>query len=142
MNNEEVIAEMQKIHSAVNARYVGQRALIISDYNGQPYGSSRRSLRGTTVEIKHVFIDIDGMHFLTKEHSLCLGHDELAFYDAADADTERFGIKHAENVIDQQATELLKLKTKAAEVVAELRGLQGDAFEQAADIVADKLGVK
>jgi hypothetical protein len=43
-----------------NARELlaGRNAKIISDYNGQPYGSSRKSMKGQVLAIEDVYFDM------------------------------------------------------------------------------------
>jgi len=51
---------IQSIHDEVSAMIVGRQAKILSDYNGQPHGYSKKSLKGKVITIKYVLIDSFG----------------------------------------------------------------------------------
>lgn len=53
-NASDKIADLAKI---LSNRIIGRQAKIISDFNGQPVGSSRKSLRGKIITIKAVSVD-------------------------------------------------------------------------------------
>lgn len=54
---------------------------IRSDYNGQPYGRSRPSLRGKQCKIRSAFTDEDGLHIFIEGHRLSLHRDAVRFLE-------------------------------------------------------------
>ena len=50
-------SRIQRIHNEIVAMVVGRQARIISNYNGQCYGHSKKSMKGKVITIKHVLID-------------------------------------------------------------------------------------
>jgi hypothetical protein len=52
-----VFSEVKALQLKVDALVVGRPVRIMSDYNGQPYGRTRRSLRGETRTAERVHID-------------------------------------------------------------------------------------
>lgn len=79
MSPEQALVEVQRIHAELSKRYVGKKATIVSDYNGQDYGSSRPSQRGKTVEVHSVFLDSHGVFFFVYGERQSLRADELEF---------------------------------------------------------------
>lgn len=58
MTFEEAEKKLGETYKALNDRYAGKQAIITSDYNGQDYGRSKKSMKGKQVVIKYVcFID-------------------------------------------------------------------------------------
>lgn len=53
---QNVKANINKMNEAL----CGRKVVIKSDYNGQPHGSSKKSLKGTTATIRRFFFDTDG----------------------------------------------------------------------------------
>lgn len=80
-----VSEKIQQMHDRVSEMAVGRKARIISDFNRQPYGTSKKSLKGKIVTVKmtavdehdcyiwigpsisNVFIPIDEVEFLDSE---------------------------------------------------------------------------
>ena len=73
--------EEQIINASIKrakGHYIGKRIKIISDYNGQPYGISKKSLKGTVHRIANVYYTNDFLIFI-KGHRLGLRFDEVEF---------------------------------------------------------------
>ena len=79
MTPKEAVSEVQRIERELAQAYVGRTATIVSNYNGQDYGSSRPSKRGKTVEICRVHIDASGVYFFVRGERLSLREEELRF---------------------------------------------------------------
>lgn len=47
-----------------NKLYVGRRVKIVSNYNGQPHGRSKKSLKGTTQVVRHIILSFSGSVYL------------------------------------------------------------------------------
>jgi hypothetical protein len=56
---------------------VGRPVRILSDYNGQPYGRSRRSLRGETKTAERVVIDSQGIYLFLRDERVSIPVDEV-----------------------------------------------------------------
>ena len=57
---------------------IGRPVRILSDYNGQPYGRSKRSLRGETRTAERVHIDPHhGISLFLREERLSIPADEV-----------------------------------------------------------------
>ena len=56
---------------------VGRPVRILSDYNGQPYGRSRRSLRGETRTAERVHVDSRGIWLFLREERVSISVDEV-----------------------------------------------------------------
>jgi hypothetical protein len=74
-DEEQIITDSIK---RVKDHYIGKDIKIISDYNGQPYGSSKKSLKGTIHKIVKVYYTNDFFIFI-KGHRLGLRFDEVEF---------------------------------------------------------------
>lgn len=78
MTFEQAQAEFDRLKTELNAHYRGRRAVVTSDFNGQPFGISRRSLQGQELRICSVSLDSDlGIRVFINGYTLSLGIDEL-----------------------------------------------------------------
>lgn len=60
MAAEGLAEEMARLDRNINDMLAGRRVRITSDYNGQPYGSSRPSLRGKEYCVRAAFFSGEG----------------------------------------------------------------------------------
>ena len=58
---------------------IGWSIKIISNYNGQPVGRSRPSLKGQTRIIKHVFFAHSEFHYFIEDELCALSSDDFEF---------------------------------------------------------------
>lgn len=56
---------------------VGRPVRILSDYNGQPYGRSRRSLKGETKTAERVVVDSQGIYLFLRDERVSIPVDEV-----------------------------------------------------------------
>ena len=56
---------------------VGRPVRILSDYNGQPYGRSRRSLKGETKTAERVVVDSQGIYLFLRDERVSIPIDEV-----------------------------------------------------------------
>lgn len=66
--------------AAIHRILVGKKAVVLSDYNGQPYGSSRPSMKGKEIEIRSISMDgiaLDRIDVLPEGHRCYLPLEEL-----------------------------------------------------------------
>jgi hypothetical protein len=70
-----VIAKEKKLNTLLR----GRTARILSDYNGQPYGRSRKPMTGKDIEVAHVCLDRSGVTVLPKGERLYLHITDLRF---------------------------------------------------------------
>ncbi len=55
----------------------GSKIKILSNYNGQPHGSSKKSLKGTIQTIRYAFVDMGEIWiFIEGDHQAGLAYDE------------------------------------------------------------------
>ena len=59
----------------------GRKVRIISKYNGQPFGSSKKPLTGQVFTIKSVMFDFAGPMLFVEGQNLSLGLSEVEFVD-------------------------------------------------------------
>ena len=59
----------------------GKTIKILSDYNGQPYGQSKRSLKGECFTVTGSTVESDGIWLYIKEHNVGLNIEEVEFID-------------------------------------------------------------
>lgn len=73
------IRETQKgIHEAA----VGRRVRILSNYNGQPIGRSRPSLKGKVFHVTHAFwSDNNGVCLFIEDYGVSIPLNEVEFVD-------------------------------------------------------------
>jgi hypothetical protein len=72
--------EAEIIRLKANALVIGRPVRIISDYNGQPYGRSRRSLQGETRTVERAHIDTHGATSLfLRDERLSIPVEEVEF---------------------------------------------------------------
>lgn len=53
-------AEIIRTQTELEKLVIGRTATIVSDYNGQPFGTSKRSLKGQSFEVREVYITGNG----------------------------------------------------------------------------------
>jgi hypothetical protein len=88
-NNAEIQREckaysdkIRSIHDRVSKMLVGRKARIISNFNGQPYGTSHKSLKGKIMTIKMVSVDETDCQVYDGQVSNCyLRMDEVEFLE-------------------------------------------------------------
>lgn len=65
-------------HNLAESMLKGRSIRIVSDYNGQPYGSSKPSLCGQECVVEQVNFDMQwGISLKLKNHSLYIKLDEV-----------------------------------------------------------------
>jgi hypothetical protein len=67
-------------NAMANKALCGFKVRILSNYNGQPYGRSRKSLKGSIQIIDSVRLsgqDLAHSYASLRGHSLCIGLDEI-----------------------------------------------------------------
>lgn len=58
----------------------GSRVRILSNFNGQPHGGSKKSLKGTIHTIREVMVSFGGeVVFFLDRYDLSIGSDEVTF---------------------------------------------------------------
>jgi len=80
----ELLTEMIESEKGIKALLIGRRVRIISNYNGQPYGHSKKPLTGLEFVIEGVQVDtLSGINLRAPTgHRLYLGIEEVEFLDA------------------------------------------------------------
>ena len=79
MNVFQAQIKIKDLVDSVNMEYIGKKFRVLSNYNGQPYGRSRKSKKGQIFTVDWIGFD-DGKAFISpKEERLCLGLDEIEF---------------------------------------------------------------
>jgi len=73
------VRHVQSINDDANRALKGVRVRIVSDYNGQPYGRSKPSLKGTICTVDSVSIDDNRAHIFLKEY--LYGHPSVGLND-------------------------------------------------------------
>lgn len=51
------LADLNSINMQIGCLLVGRRCIIQSEFNGQPFGRSRKSMRGKMVTIRSAIVD-------------------------------------------------------------------------------------
>jgi len=84
MNDKDIKHELRRIkldaeilQLRADTLVVGRPVRILSDYNGQPYGRSRRSLRGETRTAEHVHVDSRGIYLFLREERVSIPVEEV-----------------------------------------------------------------
>ncbi len=75
--SESVRAAEEKARSLV----LGRRVRIVSAYNGQPFGRSRKPLTGKVFEVVGVSLDGSAFSLWLSGNGLSIGIDEVEFLD-------------------------------------------------------------
>jgi hypothetical protein len=70
-----IVAKEKKL----NVLLRGRTAQILSDYNDQPYGTSKKSLRATIQVVERVIIEQTGISVKLEGHRLFIDIQELRF---------------------------------------------------------------
>ena len=71
------MAQIADLKNAIDKLLVGPRAIIQSDYNDQPIGRSRKSLRGEIVVIRETWLAGERLSIFVEGHRCGMGLDEL-----------------------------------------------------------------
>jgi hypothetical protein len=72
---------IEEITEAASAAVRGRVVRILSDYNGQPYGRSRKSLKGTAHVVSGVYFDVHPARAILslEDQSLSIDATEVEF---------------------------------------------------------------
>jgi len=79
MNIFQASVKIEGIVKAVNDAYQGKQFRIVSNYNAQPYGRSRKSKKGQILTVDSIGFDDARVHIFPKEERLALGLNEVEF---------------------------------------------------------------
>lgn len=71
----------EALEEEANGFFRGKKVKIISNYNGQVYGASKKPLTGKTVTIRNVCLE-NGLSFGCEELRVYLGSDEVEFIES------------------------------------------------------------
>lgn len=71
--------EMRRIVDLANTIAKGCEVEITGNYNGQPYGRSKASLKGTRQIVERVLVTEDGIELFLKGHRLAISADDVRF---------------------------------------------------------------
>lgn len=71
------VLKIAKINQDAKELIQGREMKILSDYNGQPYGSSKPSLKGKIFRVESVSIEGDGCQLLPKGMYVYLPIEEV-----------------------------------------------------------------
>jgi len=85
MNDKQIKSELKRLkldaeilQLRADALVIGRPVRILSDYNGQPYGRSKRSLRGETRTAERLVIDPHhGISLFLRDERLSIPVDEV-----------------------------------------------------------------
>jgi hypothetical protein len=78
----ELAAQCQKLHEEANALCKGKSVKVVSNFNGQEFGRSKKSLRGEALLIEYVCLYEDGRYSFTANHPRVdagFGPDDVEF---------------------------------------------------------------
>jgi membrane protein implicated in regulation of membrane protease activity len=75
------IRDISKLKNIVRKKLKGRTIKIVSDYNGQPYGSSKKSIKGSIWRIKSVWFNGDTWGVFIDGYSVGLCYDEIEIID-------------------------------------------------------------
>lgn len=70
------IQEMERIGASL---VIGRKVEIVSPFNGQPYGSSRKSQKGKIKIVTGLHLDSGGVYLQIEGERLCIRLDEVRF---------------------------------------------------------------
>lgn len=76
-----LLAGIHKLKLEIDQQLVGRQAIIQSNYNGQPMGTSKKSRRGEMVAIREVYLSGDRLSVFVEDWPLGMGLDELAIVE-------------------------------------------------------------
>ena len=79
MNVYQAAVRIEGIISKVNKNYVGKRFRVLSNYNGQPYGRSKKSMKGDILVVESIGFNDEKAYIFPKGHRLSLGINEVEF---------------------------------------------------------------
>ncbi|KKK88912.1 hypothetical protein LCGC14_2738380 [marine sediment metagenome] len=69
------------VHNTAQAMMIGKQVKILSDFNGQPYGRSKKSLKGKTFFVISVEIDRFQIWLFLKDMRCGIDSKEVEFID-------------------------------------------------------------
>lgn len=73
-----LLTAAKEIQLKLDALVAGRTVKVLSNYNGQPYGRSRRALTGQTLTIERCHIDTySGLSFAVEEYRPFIREDEI-----------------------------------------------------------------
>lgn len=73
---------IKAIQDMVSAMLVGKRVRIISDFNGQMYGTSKKSMKGREFVVESAHISHDACYvFSWKVSNVCIPIEEVEFLE-------------------------------------------------------------
>lgn len=75
---------IRNIQEEARCRVVGKQVRIVSNFNGQPYGRSRRSLKGTIQTVNSLLLDGHHIWLFLEDGGRCwvgIGLKEVEFLD-------------------------------------------------------------
>lgn len=81
MNIFQATTKIDGIIKSVNHEYKGRKFRILSNYNGQPYGRSKRSMRGQILTVSFVSFDDEKAYIFPEGYRLSLELREVEFID-------------------------------------------------------------
>lgn len=82
--SEVVTTALEQIEAArlrIRKELVGRRAIVTSEYNGQPHGRSRPSMKGRKFMIEDAHEDAGQISIVMPDELLYLGLDEVRILD-------------------------------------------------------------
>jgi hypothetical protein len=65
----------------VNAAYKGKKFKVISNYNGQPYGRSKKSMKGEILTVELIGFDNEKAYIFPEGQRLSIGINEVEFME-------------------------------------------------------------
>jgi hypothetical protein len=84
MNDKQIKSELKRLkldaeilQLKADALVIGRPVRILSDYNGQPYGRSKRSLKGETRTAERLHIDSHGIYLFLRDERVSIPADEV-----------------------------------------------------------------
>lgn len=79
MNAYKAAIKISEILAEVNNRYHGKQFRVLSNYNGQPYGRSKKSMKGEIFTVESIGFDNEGAYIFPKDHRLAISISEVEF---------------------------------------------------------------
>jgi len=76
------LSNIREIIAEASYRVAGKEVTILSSFNGQPHGRSRKSLKGSIQKVKHVTFDGGSLWLWLEDGGQCwcaIGVDEVEF---------------------------------------------------------------
>jgi len=77
-----ITTKIKKANDQIRDLLIGKKAKIVSDFNGQPFGHSKNSLKGMTFTVKDVTVGSDCVHLWDGNYDhCCIGLGEVEFVE-------------------------------------------------------------